>query len=233
MKLYLLTTFLLLATALQAQTIVVTGFAQKGNKVEINYTIESGNAQTEYLIKVKGYDENTPNALLPMKTLQGTGKQTGNGKRSIIWDAGTDMNSLFGYSFVFEVSAEYTVLPDPDLQAYQVAQTANTCKSYTDYLANYPSGKYKTEAESKKTQLCKVISSSGSFTYKTETVAGIAIDFALVPAGSFIREGNTITLSSFYMAKTEITQELYLKIMGTNPSNFKNNTKKPVEYVSW
>ena len=50
-----------------------------------------------------------------------------------------------------------------------------------------------------------------------------------------------ITLSPFYMAETEVTQELYQKVMGKNPSNFTDSsleegevqTKRPVETVSW
>jgi len=38
---------------------------------------------------------------------------------------------------------------------------------------------------------------------------------------------------SFFLGETEITQELYEKVIGTNPSAFKNNPQNPVERVSW
>jgi len=41
-----------------------------------------------------------------------------------------------------------------------------------------------------------------------------------------------VTLSGFYMGKTEVTQKEYQAIMGTNPSNFKGDNL-PVERVSW
>ena len=42
-----------------------------------------------------------------------------------------------------------------------------------------------------------------------------------------------VTLSDFYIGKTEVTQELWLAVMGYNPSIFKGNLKRPVENVSW
>ena len=41
-----------------------------------------------------------------------------------------------------------------------------------------------------------------------------------------------VTLSSYYIGETEVTQELWETIMGSNPSNFKG-ADRPVERVSW
>ena len=55
---------------------------------------------------------------------------------------------------------------------------------------------------------------------------------------SAIFEGNndnpahSVTLSSFYICKYEVTQELWQAVMDSNPSRFKGN-RKPVEQVSW
>jgi len=66
------------------------------------------------------------------------------------------------------------------------------------------------------------------------------IEMVWINSGSFIREGNTITLSGFYMGKYEVTQEQYQAVMGTNPSFFSSNPaagdtqgKRPVERVTW
>jgi formylglycine-generating enzyme required for sulfatase activity len=37
----------------------------------------------------------------------------------------------------------------------------------------------------------------------------------------------------FWMGETQVTQDLWQKVMGWNPSNFKGSTKLPVEYVTW
>ena len=44
---------------------------------------------------------------------------------------------------------------------------------------------------------------------------------------------HTVTVSSFYMDKTEVTQAEYRKVMGKNPSYFSGCDDCPVERVSW
>jgi len=44
---------------------------------------------------------------------------------------------------------------------------------------------------------------------------------------------HTVTVSSFYMDKTEVTQAQYRKVMGKNPSNFSGCDDCPVEKVTW
>ena len=72
------------------------------------------------------------------------------------------------------------------------------------------------------------------------------ISIVLIPAGTF-QMGNTgaysgsplelpvhtVTISkAFYMSKYEVTQSQYQAVMGTNPSNFKDENL-PVERVTW
>jgi formylglycine-generating enzyme required for sulfatase activity len=46
---------------------------------------------------------------------------------------------------------------------------------------------------------------------------------------------HTVTVSSFYIDTTDVTQADYLALMGTNPSAFTagSDTKRPVEQVTW
>jgi len=85
---------------------------------------------------------------------------------------------------------------------------------------------------------------------------GILLEMVKIPAGSFemgteeaevirlCKEYQTdyykcempqhrVNLQEFYLGKYPVTQEQYQAIMGTNPSNFKDNPKNPVENVSW
>lgn len=45
----------------------------------------------------------------------------------------------------------------------------------------------------------------------------------------------TVTVSSFSIGRTEVTQEFYAAIVGKNPSNFRSDTSalKPIEKISW
>lgn len=76
----------------------------------------------------------------------------------------------------------------------------------------------------------------------------IGMEFVLIPNGSFMMgspltekerdadEGpqSRVTISRrIYLGKYEVTQEQWEKVMGTNPSHFKNCPKCPVENVTW
>lgn len=44
---------------------------------------------------------------------------------------------------------------------------------------------------------------------------------------------HSVTLDAFYMAETQVTQELWQAVMGNNPSRFNGNKNNPVDTVSW
>ena len=88
----------------------------------------------------------------------------------------------------------------------------------------------------------KVVANSGRF-----TVRGVSFEMVRVEGGTF-RMGATseqgsdvwdnekpvhsVTLSGYYIGKTEVTQALWKAVMGINPSRFKGDYL-PVENVSW
>jgi formylglycine-generating enzyme required for sulfatase activity len=65
----------------------------------------------------------------------------------------------------------------------------------------------------------------------------------LIPTGTFVMGSNDgesdekpahqVTVSGFYMDKTEVTQEQYERVMGNNPGTFKGCPTCPAEMVSW
>jgi len=56
---------------------------------------------------------------------------------------------------------------------------------------------------------------------------------AFVEGGSFHNGTSTISLSSFYIATYEVTQESYQTVMSTNPSWYFGNPVRPVERFTW
>ena len=54
-----------------------------------------------------------------------------------------------------------------------------------------------------------------------------------VAGGTFHNGTSSVTISSFYIDKYELTQADYEAMMGTNPSYFGGNPGHPVERVSW
>ena len=86
-------------------------------------------------------------------------------------------------------------------------------------------------------------------TRETFTVNGVSFTMIRVPAGTFMmgateeqgsdansweKPVHEVTLSNSYLiGETEVTQELWLAVMGTNPSKHEGSLQKPVENVSW
>lgn len=75
----------------------------------------------------------------------------------------------------------------------------------------------------------------------TFTVDGVSFNMVKVKGGTFTmgsdagdeeKPAHSVTLSSYYIGQTEVTQDLWEAVMGSNPSEFKG-AKLPVENVSW
>ncbi len=86
----------------------------------------------------------------------------------------------------------------------------------------------------------------GDITFTTTNVQAL-VEMVLVTGGSFTmgcgtgQSGcsgdesptHTVTLSSFYMGKYEVTQQQYLTVMGSNPSYFTGDLSRPAEQMTW
>lgn len=81
----------------------------------------------------------------------------------------------------------------------------------------------------------------------TYTVNGVSFKMIAVEGGTFTmgspysdsdasdneKPAHQVTLSSFTIGETEVTQELWQAVMGSNPSYFMGDLQRPVECVSW
>lgn len=52
-------------------------------------------------------------------------------------------------------------------------------------------------------------------------------------ADDYEKPAHQVTLSSYYIHKYEVTQALWLAVMGSNPSHFTGDLSRPVEMVTW
>ena len=82
---------------------------------------------------------------------------------------------------------------------------------------------------------------------KVYTVNGVSFTMIAVKGGTFTMGAtseqtgadsdesptHSVTLSDYYIGETEVTQELWNAVMGSNPSKFTGNMQRPVEMVSW
>ena len=91
------------------------------------------------------------------------------------------------------------------------------------------------------------MSTSSNVSFETFTVNGVSFKMIIVEGGTFImgttddvtnaeddeKPVHSVTLSSFSIGETEVTQELWTAVMGSNPSYYADNWQYPVEEVSW
>ena len=68
----------------------------------------------------------------------------------------------------------------------------------------------------------------GTFTMGVDSVA---VEQGLANADEL--PAHEVTLSPYSIGQTEVTQELWQAVMGTNPSSFTGDLQRPVEQVSW
>lgn len=82
----------------------------------------------------------------------------------------------------------------------------------------------------------------------TFTVNGVSFNMIAVKGGTFTmgatseqgsdaydneEPAHQVTLSDYCIGETEVTQDLWQAVMGSNPSYFTGNLQRPVEKVSW
>ena len=107
--------------------------------------------------------------------------------------------------------------------------------------------KHKSQSKPTKGGTVKHVATKASYSNGTLTVNGIKYNMVWVEGGTF-RMGATpeqgsdaesdekpvhsVTLSGYYIGKTEVTQALWKAVMGSNPSRFKGDNL-PVEWISW
>ena len=85
---------------------------------------------------------------------------------------------------------------------------------------------------------------------ETITVNNVSFEMIILPGGTFLMGGtpemnynvtsysderpvHEVTLSPFSIGQTEVTQALWLAVMGSNPSEFNSDLQCPVDNVSW
>ena len=160
---------------------------------------------------------------------------------------------VIGFSF----DDRYSVImrPDHDEHYFLVRKDAIFCStsnaSQEFYFKPKNTDRYKETYQSLVNGLSenvgqapKTVNSSKNLTF---TVGGVSFTMVYVPGGTFTmgatseqgsdayndeKPAHSVTLSSYYIGETEVTQALWTAVMGSNPSRFKGD-QRPVERVSW
>jgi len=152
----------------------------------------------------------------------------GNGGGVYVSNNGTFTKSggtIYGYS-----------QSEPKSNKVQASSGIQDKKGHAVYVDSNPARRRERTAGSNDNLDSKVSGPSGGWE--------IEIEMVNIPGGSFEMGYedvvHTVTLSSFYMGKYEVTQEQWKAVMGNNPSYFTSlpasgevQQKRPVENVSW
>ena len=105
-----------------------------------------------------------------------------------------------------------------------------------------------TQSSSNNSSTAASAQGAGGSGNRTFTVKGVSFTMVYVEGGTFTmgatseqendaysneKPAHSVTLDSYYMGETEVTQELWEAVMGGNPSGFQKGSSLPVERVSW
>ena len=144
------------------------------------------------------------------------------------WEASTefsasqlpDIESTYSSALVM-LLLDCSSVMDENFADLQVA-----ANSFTERLQNYNTipGEYTVNGVS----FQMVAIEGGTYT--------MGVDSAAVESGmANVDElpAHEVTISPFSISQTEVTQELWQAVMGTNPSSFTGDLQRPVEQVSW
>ena len=106
-------------------------------------------------------------------------------------------------------------------QAWKETKRINTIESYQDYINKFPNTNNSEQIYNKYPQLESMV-----------FVQGGSFQMGSNDGGIDEKPVHSVTLSDFFISKTEVTQKEWKDIMGSNPSHFKGDNL-PVEKVSW
>jgi len=135
--------------------------------------------------------------------------------------------SIFLFLVAMQLSAQGIIVNKTDgTQVYFPAEQVLS-------ITTYGYGEYPQSGDDGDTQTITVNGISfkmirvegGTFTMGATSEQGLDADSDEKPA-------HQVTVSTFSIGETEVTQELWQAVMGSNPSNFKG-PRRPVEEVSW
>lgn len=171
------------------------------------------------------------------------------GSASKVWllaGKATVNNKKTGKKIVLKAGQNITCIgSDTQLKKFNIESAAKKFGIPMDHITNHYTNKPLSKISAK--NFCKPSKSNkGTKAVKKCKVKGVEFSMVKVEGGTFTmgatkdqgsnnsnqRPTHKVSLSTFYIGETEVTQELWQAVMGNNPSKFKG-AKLPVENVSW
>lgn len=213
-------------TALAAVSVTDVKAVQRypwNGMVDIDYTVVRDDANADVYVFPEGTDNDT-GALLQLKTLTGEGANGAvkAGTHRMTWNAAKDMPNFHTTSFSVKMLAISGAAP------YIVIDLSGGANA-TNYPVRFSaSGPNLDDDTCRTTELWLRLILPGTFTMGSPTTE--------IGRG-YMRDGyetqHEVTISKpLYIGVFEVTQKQWLLVMGTNPSEYRGDTR-PVENVSY
>jgi len=134
-----------------------------------------------------------------------------------------------------------------EASAWRAAVSADTARSYKEYIRVYPSGEYVSEARSRIEEIAEENRKVAARANLPAEVRELERNMVRISGGTFIMgctseqrgcynneyPAHEVSLASFQIGKYEVTQTQWEAVMGENPSKFSGCSRCPVEQVSW
>ena len=142
------------------------------------------------------------------------------------------------------VSIVFAIVPDPKTKKKVTTTTATTTQKKPAVTTQK---KQASTTQKKSSSSSRSSATTQNSSVMTIYVGNVSFRMVRVEGGTFTLgttsgqssdawddepPAHSVTLSTYYIGETEVTQELWQEVMGSNPSHFKGS-RRPVEMVSW
>ena len=188
------------------------------NKCTWTWTTQNG---------VKGYKVTGPNGnsiFLPAAGSRYGSSPNNAGERGYYWSSAPfESNSDYAYSLCFHSGFQYVNW----LNRYSVLSVRPVLDEEDIYIVSVNNETFTVNGVS----FTMIAVKGGTFNMGAQSTDPSGTNYDS-DAASDEKPVHSVTLSDYYIGETEVTQELWEAVMGSNPSDFKGS-QNPVEKVSW
>ena len=146
-----------------------------------------------------------------------------------------------------EPASTVTIVGEPEPTIEPPAPVVNTDSIVAARLQAYQDSIAEAQRQREEQERIAREAEINAFKNRTFTANGVLFKMVAVGGGTFQMGAtseqqdayydekliHSVTLSGYYIGETEVTQELWQAVMGSNPSRFTGNSQRPVECVSW
>lgn len=179
--------------------------------------------------------------------IKALGEATGAAYVLILEVAYVDDQTIILTSQIIDIESTKVMQVAIEQSATDGASILKACRALTRQLLLADSPQSNSNVNNVATPSQSSSNSSQQSQTKEITVNGVSFKMIYVAGGTFMMgatqeqtnydndetPAHQVTLSDYYIAETEVTQELWHAVMGSNPSNFTRSSRNPVEMVSW